>query len=72
MALSAFMMMSPISAITGLGCIFLLLIFITNCMVNSDTFHRASSQQLAAASAPSKVHREARLATKAQPSIWRS
>lgn len=67
-----FMTMAPISAITGLGCIFLLVIFINNCMVNSATFHWASSQKLAAASAPGKVQREARLATKAQPGIQMS
>lgn len=72
MALSTFMTMAPISAITGLGCIFLLLIFINNRMVNSATFHWASSQKLAAASAPGKVQREARLATKAQPGIQTS
>lgn len=55
MALSTFITMAPISEITGLGCILLLVIFINNRMVNSATFHWARSQKLAAASAPGKV-----------------
>lgn len=60
MALSTFITMAPISAITGLGCIFLLVIFINNRMVNSATFHWAGSQKLAAVSAPGRVQRKGR------------
>lgn len=59
MTLSMFMMMAAISAITGLGCL-LLVIFINNRMVNSATFHWARSQKLAAASAPGKVQSKGR------------
>lgn len=48
------------------------MIVINNHMVNSAAFHWASSQKLAAASAPGKGQREARLATKTQPGIQTS